>query len=175
MPRQRPCPRGEFIRLLGRTVPVLPRVEGTLRAEDNGKPASATSVRTDLARPFGDRLPEVYSVMASPAATPAPEELNRVGFRNSTEKRPRGSLPAATGGPIVIRMFVVTEADATSIRDTFTQAGELSATLDLRQRFPGITDNAKARECMRGVAGWQPLPPPDTPCVASPRRAVRPA
>ena len=84
-------------------------------------------------------------------------------------------MPPATGRPIVIRMFVVTEADATAIRDAFTKAGELSAIIDLRRRFPGITDNAKARECARGIAGWQPLPPPETPRAVSPRRAVRPA
>ena len=26
-------------------------------------------------------------------------------------------------------------------------------------RFPGITDNAQARECARTIAGWKPLPP----------------
>jgi hypothetical protein len=56
-------------------------------------------------------------------------------------------------------MFVVTEADATAIRDAFQQLGELSAVVELRRRFPGITDNARARECVRTIAGWLPLPP----------------
>jgi hypothetical protein len=57
-------------------------------------------------------------------------------------------------------MFVVTEADAAAIRTVFEQEGELSAAIELRRRFPGITDNAKAREHARIIAGWQPLPTP---------------
>ena len=55
-------------------------------------------------------------------------------------------------------MFVVTEADAAAIRTAFHQEGELSAAIELRRRFPGITDNAKARACARSIAGWTPLP-----------------
>jgi hypothetical protein len=55
-------------------------------------------------------------------------------------------------------MFIVTEADADEIRTVFNQKGELSAAIELRRRFPGITDNAKARECVRSIAGWTPLP-----------------
>jgi hypothetical protein len=53
-------------------------------------------------------------------------------------------------------MFVVTEADAAAIRAVFTQEGELSAAIELRRRFPGITDNVKAREW--SIVGWTPLP-----------------
>jgi hypothetical protein len=42
-------------------------------------------------------------------------------------------------------MFVITEADAAAIRAVFEQEGELSAAIEVRRRFPGITDNAKAR------------------------------
>ena len=28
--------------------------------------------------------------------------------------------------------------------------------IELRRHFPGITDNAKARECARTIAGWKP-------------------
>jgi hypothetical protein len=55
-------------------------------------------------------------------------------------------------------MFVVTEADAAAIRTVFNQEGELSAAIELRRRFPGITDNAKARACVQSIAGWTPLP-----------------
>jgi hypothetical protein len=55
-------------------------------------------------------------------------------------------------------MFIVTEADAAAIRAVFAQQGELSAAIELRRRFPGITDNAKARECARSIAGRTPLP-----------------
>ncbi len=62
-----------------------------------------------------------------------------------------------------IGMFVVTEADAAAIRAVFHQEGELSAAIEVRRRFPGITDNAKARECARSIAGWTPLPVPPCP------------
>jgi hypothetical protein len=55
-------------------------------------------------------------------------------------------------------MFVVTEAEAAAIRAAFEQHGELSAAIELRRRFPGITDNAQARDCARTIAGWKPLP-----------------
>jgi hypothetical protein len=61
-------------------------------------------------------------------------------------------------GAIVIRMFVVNETDAAAIRATFEKEGELSAAIELRRRFPGITDNTRARECARSIAGWTPLP-----------------
>jgi hypothetical protein len=55
-------------------------------------------------------------------------------------------------------MFVVTEADAAAIRAVYQQRGELPAALELRRRFPGITDNALAVEWARTIAGWQPRP-----------------
>jgi hypothetical protein len=59
---------------------------------------------------------------------------------------------------IIPTTFVVTEADAAAIREVFEREGELSAAIELRRRFPGISDNAKARECARTIAGWMPLP-----------------
>ena len=46
----------------------------------------------------------------------------------------------------LLSMYVVTEADAAAIREAYETGGELSAAIELRRRFPGITDNAKARE-----------------------------
>jgi len=60
-------------------------------------------------------------------------------------------------------MFVVTEAEAAAIRTVFEQEGELSAAIEVRRLFPGITDNAKAREHARIIAGWTPLAAPTTP------------
>jgi hypothetical protein len=60
-------------------------------------------------------------------------------------------------------MFSVTPEDAAAIRAVFDQEGELSAAIELRRRFPGIADNAKAREFARTIAGWQPLPAPARP------------
>jgi hypothetical protein len=54
-------------------------------------------------------------------------------------------------------MFVVTEEDEAAIRAVYQQRGEFAAAIELRQRFPGITDNAQARECARTIAGWKPL------------------
>ena len=46
---------------------------------------------------------------------------------------------------------------------------EFSAAIELRRLFPGITDNAQARECARTVAGWMPL----LPVKRTPLRRVR--
>ncbi len=59
-----------------------------------------------------------------------------------------------------LRMFVITEADAAAIRAIFDEEGELAAANELRRRFPGVSDNAKARACARTIAGWKPLPEP---------------
>ena len=56
-------------------------------------------------------------------------------------------------------MFVVSDAEAAAIRAVYEQRGELSAAVELRRLFPGVTDNAQARECARTIAGWQPLRP----------------
>ena len=55
-------------------------------------------------------------------------------------------------------MFVVSEAEAAAIRAAFDRGGELSAAVELRRLFPGVTDNAEARECARAIAAWKPLP-----------------
>jgi hypothetical protein len=56
-------------------------------------------------------------------------------------------------------MFVVSDAEAAAIRAVYEQRGELSAAVELRRLFPGVTDNAQARECARTIAGWKPLRP----------------
>jgi hypothetical protein len=53
-------------------------------------------------------------------------------------------------------MLVVSEAEAAAIRAVYEQRGELSAAVELRRRFPGITDNAQALGCARTIAGWEP-------------------
>lgn len=81
-------PRRQTVRLLGRDIPVVPADDGTLRAEDDGKPASAKGVQGYIARAFGDRLAEARAAMEGLAAPLAPEELNRVGFRLYEQFRP---------------------------------------------------------------------------------------
>jgi hypothetical protein len=56
-------------------------------------------------------------------------------------------------------MFIVTDTDADAIRAIFEEEGELSAAIELRRRFLGITDNLQARACVRSIAGWKPPPP----------------
>ena len=65
--------------------------------------------------------------------------------------------------PHASAMFVVTEDEAEAIRVAFEQRGELSAAVELRRLFPGVTDTAQARECARTIAGWKPLPPGKRP------------
>jgi hypothetical protein len=51
-------------------------------------------------------------------------------------------------------MLVVSEEAAAAIRAMYEEEGELSAAIELRRLFPGVTD----RECARTIAGWRPLP-----------------
>ena len=57
-------------------------------------------------------------------------------------------------------MFVVTEADAAAIRAAFARGGELSAAVELRRLFPGITSTTQAQAFARTIVGWKPLPAP---------------
>jgi hypothetical protein len=65
-------------------------------------------------------------------------------------------------------MFVVSEAEAAAIRAIFEQRGEFAAAVELRRLFPGVLDNADARECARAIAGWRPLPVPRHPAKPLP-------
>ena len=44
-----------------------------------------------------------------------------------------------------LAVFIVTEADAAAIRAAFHEESELSAIIELRHRFPAITDYEKAQ------------------------------
>jgi hypothetical protein len=59
---------------------------------------------------------------------------------------------------------------AAAIRIAFDQGGELSATVELRRLFPGITDCDQARAFARIIAGWQPLPMKSRRPAGSPAR-----
>ena len=74
-------------------------------------------------------------------------------------------LPPATCLPMLQRCSSSPRRPA--IRAVYQQRGEFSAAVELRRRFPGITDNAQARECARTIAGWKPL------AAALPLRRVR--
>jgi hypothetical protein len=60
-------------------------------------------------------------------------------------------------------MFAVTEAEAAAIRAAFERGGELSAAVELRRLFPGLMDNATARQCARTIADWKPVSVPQRP------------
>jgi hypothetical protein len=81
-------PDREFVRLLGLDVPVTRADDGTLNVDAGGKPTSARSVRSYLARAFGDRLKEIQLEMEVLAASRPSEELNRIGFRLYEHFRP---------------------------------------------------------------------------------------
>jgi hypothetical protein len=81
-------PKRQTVHLLGRDIPVLAADDGTLRAEDDGKPASGKSVQSYISRAFGDRLAEARAAMEALAALLPPEELNCVGFRLYERFRP---------------------------------------------------------------------------------------
>jgi hypothetical protein len=55
-------------------------------------------------------------------------------------------------------MFVVSEEAAAAIRTAYEQA----AAVELRRLFPGITDNAGAREWARTIASSTIVAPPGT-------------
>jgi hypothetical protein len=87
--------------------------------------------------------------------------LGQQGTPSSISDNPLPATPPLVGRGAhrhAIGMFVVTEADAAAIRAVFNQEGELSAAIELRRRFPGVTDNAKARACAWTIAGWMPRP-----------------
>ncbi len=45
---------------------------------------------------------------------------------------------------------------------SLSNEGEFAAAMELRRIFPLITDNGKAREFARIIAGWQPIVLPAT-------------
>jgi hypothetical protein len=74
--------------LLGHDVPVLPAADGTLRAEVDGKPLSAKSAQTHIARALCDRMLELRAAMEALSAAQPPEELNGVSIRLYKRFRP---------------------------------------------------------------------------------------
>src|SRR5947209_7204681 len=56
-------------------------------------------------------------------------------------------------------MFTVDDAIAEAIRRAWHEGGELAGVLEFQRHFPLISDHAKARECVRIIAGWKPLQP----------------
>ena len=93
------------------------------------------------------RIGSIYPGL--PTVAGSPDRLSWGG--QNAGRLPVAPLPVHAGC-----MFSVTETEAAAIRRVFEEEGELSAMIELRRHFPGITDNAKARECARTIAGWKP-------------------
>ena len=71
-------------------------------------------------------------------------------------------------------MFSVSEAEAAAIPAAYERGGELAAAVEVRRRFPGIFDNAQARECARIIASWKPLPKAQLLSVRVERKTRKP-
>jgi hypothetical protein len=78
----------------------------------------------------------------------------------ASESPPAQALAALGAHTHPAGMFVVTEAEAATIRAVYEQHGEFSAAVELRRRFPAIPDIEQARACARTIAGWEPLSVP---------------
>ena len=71
-------------------------------------------------------------------------------FQSNGDHRTAAILSARTRDETYgVQFCLVTEAAAAAIREVYEREGELSAAIELRRRFPGIQDNAKAREQAR--------------------------
>lgn len=85
------------VELLGRAVPVVAGADGSLRAADGeGHPTPHEPAERYVERAFGKRLDEVRAAMRDVAASLAPEDLNRVGFRLYEAFRP--DVPEGVSG-----------------------------------------------------------------------------
>jgi hypothetical protein len=87
-PREGAGKESRAVRLLGREIPVSGSDGGVLLAAHDGRPQSPGSVRSYLARAFGQRLGEVRAAMEALASSLPPDELNRTGFRLYERFRP---------------------------------------------------------------------------------------
>ena len=71
---------------------------------------------------------------------------------------PGSRLEGQDPGPHAPSMLVVSEAEAAAIRAIYQQRGEFAAAIELRRLFPGITDNAQARQpSFRCSASCRPM------------------
>ena len=72
-------------------------------------------------------------------------------MRLPVPRRCRTSRPA----PMFLRMFALDEADVTAILAAFDRDGEPAAVVELRRRFPGLSENA-GLEATRMIVRWRP-------------------
>ena len=55
-------------------------------------------------------------------------------------------------------MFTVDESTAEAIRRACAESGELGGVAEFRRHFPLISGDTQARECVRVITGWKPIP-----------------
>lgn len=71
-------------------------------------------------------------------------------------------------------MFIVSDAEAASIRQAYLEHGEEGAVLELRRLFAGLEDNEGTRMSAVTIAGWiSGAAPTDRPPQAPPAPAGR--
>ena len=56
-------------------------------------------------------------------------------------------------------MFVMSEAEVTTIQDAFSRGGEVSAVVELRRLFPLLANSEHTRSCVRSILAWRPARP----------------
>jgi hypothetical protein len=56
-------------------------------------------------------------------------------------------------------MFMVSDAEAASIRSAYFAGGAESAARELRRVFPGLLDNEATRASAVAIAGWERMEP----------------
>jgi hypothetical protein len=97
-----------------------------------------------------DRQPEVFGGRRTSVLhrDPPARLFQGIPCRQNFACRPPSASPSC-------RHVRFSEAEAAAIRTAFDRRGELSAAVELRRLFPGVTDNAQARECARIIAAWE--------------------
>ena len=112
-----------------------------------------------MAKEIGPRCPglSVLRLKYGELVTPSPGRMPFSG-RSDSSANHRNLESWWSAEFSAVWAYTPTEADAAAIRAAFDRGGELSAAVELRRLFPGVTDNAQARECARTIAAWKPLP-----------------
>ena len=98
-----------------------------------------------------------------PSGLSAPPENRRTLRQPAADRADFDSFPGIPAAGIVKpllqgyapRMFTITEADTDAILAAFDRDGELAAVVELRRRFPGLSENA-GLEATRMIVRWRP-------------------
>lgn len=93
-----------------------------------------------------------------------------VAFQTLRKKRAKRPDKACKLVSTEMWMFIVSDAEAASIRQAYLQYGEDGAVLELRRLFAGLEDNEGTRVSAVTIAGWTD---PVLPGSAKARTTVR--